>query len=102
MKIPRTIFKSTDLSTFPPRDYEVRWCKSDDVEPLEESHAEILSALQDLLAIVENSRGVLGYHLNGDVAEWGEFHEVEQAFAAVSKAKGMDDEPTDTEGNIHG
>lgn len=88
MKIPRTIFRSTDLSTFPPRDYEVRWCKSDDVEPLEESHVDLLSALEGLLAIIRDSDGVTGYHLNGDVAPWDEFSEIEQAVSAVTRAKG--------------
>jgi hypothetical protein len=34
------------------------------------------SALHGMLAIVNDSRGVAGYHRNGDVAEWDEFEEV--------------------------
>lgn len=88
MKISRTIFRSTDLSIFPPRDYEVRWCKSDDVEPLEESHADLLSALEGLLTIIHASDGVTGYHLSGNIALWDDFPEIEQAVMSVARAKG--------------
>ena len=47
--------------------------------------AELEAALGDLLAIVSDSTGVAGYHLNGAVAEWGEFDEVGAAFAALSQ-----------------
>ncbi len=43
----------------------------------------IREALAGVLAIVDESRGVDGYHLNGDIAEWGEFPEVEAARAAL-------------------
>ena len=32
---------------------------------------ELLEALQGLLAIVGDSQGVAGYHLNGEIATWG-------------------------------
>lgn len=38
--------------------------------------AELESALSGMLAIVSDSKGVAGYHMNGDVAEWDEFEEV--------------------------
>lgn len=41
-------------------------------------------ALAGLLAIVDDSRGVSGYHLNGAIAEWDEFPEVEAARAALA------------------
>jgi hypothetical protein len=41
-----------------------------------------------MLAIVNDSRGVAGYHLNGDTAEWDEFDEVDAANAAIAKATG--------------
>lgn len=40
-------------------------------------------ALAGLLAIVDESRGVSGYHLNGAIAEWDEFPEVEAARATL-------------------
>jgi hypothetical protein len=46
---------------------------------------ELTEALGDLLAIVSDSAGVAGYHLNGAIAEWGEFDEVGAAFAALSQ-----------------
>lgn len=45
----------------------------------------IREALAGMLAIVDESRGVEGYHLNGDIAEWDEFPEVEAARAALAK-----------------
>lgn len=41
----------------------------------------IREALAGMLAIVGESRGGDGYHLNGDIAEWDEFPEVEAALA---------------------
>lgn len=40
-------------------------------------------ALRGLLNIIDDSRGVDGYHLNGDIAEWDDFPEVEAAKAAL-------------------
>lgn len=42
-------------------------------------------ALAGLLAIVDESRGVSGYHLNGAIAEWDEFPEVEAARAVLAE-----------------
>ena len=47
---------------------------------------ELLEALKGLLAITNDSEGVCGYHLNGDLAFWKEFKEVEIAEKAVKKA----------------
>ncbi|MDL2200863.1 hypothetical protein QQF45_17620 [Halopseudomonas aestusnigri] len=46
---------------------------------------ELEAALGDLLAIVSDSTGVAGYHLNGAVAEWGDFDVVSAASAALSQ-----------------
>lgn len=43
-------------------------------------------ALAGLLAIVDDSRGVAGYHLNGAIADWDEFPEVESARAMLAAA----------------
>lgn len=45
-------------------------------------------ALNGVNNIVRDSRGVAGYHLNGDTAEWDDFDEVdaaEQALAAITQ-----------------
>lgn len=44
----------------------------------------IREALAGLLAIVDDSQGVAGYHLSGNIAEWGEFTEVEAARTALN------------------
>lgn len=45
-------------------------------------------ALNGVNNIVRDSRGVAGYHMNGDTAEWDDFDEVdaaEQALAAITQ-----------------
>ena len=63
-------------------------------EPTTQMHSpahcvtKIVEALEGLLSITSESYGVTGYHLNGEVAEWGEFEEVaaaEEALAAFRK-----------------
>lgn len=49
---------------------------------------ELAKALRGMLNIVDDSCGVAGYHLNGNVADWGEFEEVDAAGAALSRIKG--------------
>lgn len=57
-------------------------------DELVQMNQELLAALECLLDIVGDSDGVSGYHLNGDIAEWGEFEELNAAYDAVNKAKG--------------
>jgi hypothetical protein len=38
-----------------------------------------------MLDIVKESRGVDGFHANGDIAEWDEFHEVQKASQTIAK-----------------
>lgn len=46
-------------------------------------------ALENLLFIVNDSQGVIGFHLNGEVATWDEFEEeVSDAEQALAKARG--------------
>ena len=52
------------------------------------SAPELLEALKGLLAIVYESEGPHGYHLNGDLAFWEEFKEVEFAEMAIKKVLG--------------
>lgn len=42
-----------------------------------------LKALEDFVCIIKDSQGVKGYHLNGDIAEWDEFDEVDAASNTV-------------------
>ena len=57
-------------------------------DELVQMNQELLAALECLLDIVGDSDGVSGYHLNGDIAEWGEFEELNAAYDAVNKANG--------------
>lgn len=50
--------------------------------------AAALEVLEGLIAVVEDSRGVAGYHLNGAIAEWDEFDEVEAARKIIAKIRG--------------
>ena len=43
----------------------------------------LVEALEGLLAIIDESLGVSGYHLNGAMAKWCEFDEVEMAEEAL-------------------
>lgn len=44
----------------------------------------LVEALEGLLAIIDESLGVSGYHLNGAMAKWCEFDEVEMAEEALA------------------
>ena len=46
--------------------------------------AKLVKALEGLLAIIDESLGVSGYHLNGNMAAWCEFDEVEMAEEALA------------------
>ena len=56
------------------------------------THPALVEALEGLLAIIDDcdpcDGGIMGYHLNGDIAHWGEFEEIETARAALLAAKG--------------
>lgn len=57
-------------------------------DELVEMNKELLAALDGMMSITCDSCGVVGYHLNGDIAEWDEFEEVAAAHDAIVKAKG--------------
>ncbi len=63
-----------------------RAIEAESTAPLLARIAELERALDDLLAIRNDSQGVAGYHLNGDVAGWDEFQEVSAAESALSAA----------------
>lgn len=48
----------------------------------------LAGALEGLMSVVSESSGVTGYHLNGDVAEWGEFEEISMANDAIKLYSG--------------
>ena len=50
------------------------------------SAPDLLNALIGVLNIMNDSEGVAGYHLNGDIAKWDEFDEIKQAEEAIKKA----------------
>lgn len=52
------------------------------------SAPELLEALKGLLAIIYETEGPHGYHLNGDLSFWEEFEEVGFAEMAIKKALG--------------
>ena len=50
------------------------------------SAPELLNTLISVLNIMNDSEGVAGYHINGDIALWDEFEEIKQAEQAIKKA----------------
>jgi len=44
-----------------------------DVKALLASHQELLEIVKEFSYIMENSHGVDGFHLNGEVADWDDF-----------------------------
>ena len=64
-------------------------CIAADRDKAEQQRDKLLAVLENLLAITNDSQGVAGYHLNGDVAQWGEFPEVAEADAVIAEVKGQ-------------
>ena len=58
------------------------------IEKLTRERADLLKALESILAIAADSQGVAGYHLNGDIAEWDEFECVDEAYKLIKQLKG--------------
>ena len=55
----------------------------------EEAKVKLLrEALDNLLHIVDSSNGVVGWHMNGNVAEWDEFEDVEEARRILAETEG--------------
>ena len=61
--------------------------QSEENKRLSEDNAKLREALQGLVAVVGESTGVCGYHLNGDIAEWDEFGEVAVALQLLESMK---------------
>lgn len=66
-------------------DIKRRWeDKSVDVTWLVERVEGLELVLGKIKEIIDESHGVIGWHLNGDIAEWGEFDfNIEEALAEV-------------------
>ena len=60
----------------------------DDIAQLTAQRDQLLVALQGMIDITNDSQGVAGYHLSGEVADWDEFEEWQAACDAIAKAKG--------------
>jgi len=53
-----------------------------------EQRDQLLEALKGLIAVTKESRGVAGYHLNGQIADWDEFDFYDKAIDAIAAAEG--------------
>ncbi len=54
---------------------------------VDDAAPDLLAALNGLMSIIEESRGVDGWHLNGDVVLWAEFDDdIQAANAAITLA----------------
>lgn len=51
---------------------------------LSTENARLREALAGMVAIADDSQGVAGYHMNGDIAEWDEFDALDLAQAALA------------------
>ncbi|EGQ8491833.1 hypothetical protein GRR94_04085 [Vibrio cholerae] len=58
---------------------------------LTQENQQLREALSGLLDIVGDSQGVAGYHLNGAIAEWSYFDEVNEAKQLLFKLEAKDD-----------
>ncbi len=69
---------------------DMRGCKSlhEYAVMLENQNLEIKKSLSDIINITYDSTGVAGYHMNGDIASWGEFEEINHAIALLESENG--------------
>jgi hypothetical protein len=59
-------------------------CRAAERDALLVQRDALAAALRGFMDIVSESHGVAGYHLNGDVAGWDEFDQINAADAALS------------------
>ena len=52
----------------------------------------MVETLGIVLSLMDESSGVVGYHLNGEVATWEELGIREEVEAAIKKARGVNEE----------
>lgn len=68
---------------------DVGYIKYTRADLVDAQNKEALEALEGMIAIVGDSTGVDGFHLNGDIATWAEFdEEIQASYAAIAKARG--------------
>ena len=60
--------------------------KNKEIEHLKAANGEMRKALEDVLAVMNESRGVEGWYLHGDIASWEEIGMAEKVAAALEKA----------------
>ena len=65
--------------------------ESGNVETKLKAAPDMLRTLESVLALMDESSGVAGYHFNGDVATWGELALREEIEAAIKEARGEDE-----------
>ena len=58
---------------------------------LEKRNKELEGALRGLFDIIDDSTGVSGYHINGNIADWDEFSEVQEAYDVLPAQEAKDD-----------
>lgn len=62
---------------------------------------ELLRTLKDIIEIVNESEGVAGYHLKGEVAEWAWFDCIVRADALIEARDGEKQPDTESKCNKH-
>ena len=87
----KTLYVATPMCMLPVGKFDkADWAK--EICDKLNSRPALVEALEGLLAIIDDcdpcDGGIMGYHLNGDIAHWGEFEEIETARAALLAAKG--------------
>lgn len=58
------------------------------IEKLTRERFDLLKLLESFLDVTADSKGVSGYHLNGDIAEWDEFECVGEAYELIKRIEG--------------
>lgn len=67
------------------------------IAALEQATRQALEALAGMLAIVDDSQAVAGYHLNGELEPWEGFPEVEESRVAITALReALEAVPTDS------
>lgn len=55
---------------------------------LKEINKELIEALEEIETFINNSVGIIGYHLNGSIAEWDDLDATRVINKALRKARG--------------
>ena len=60
--------------------------KNEEIKRLKAKSDEMFEVLENILAIMNESRGVAGWHLNGNIASWDELELRDAVASAIEKA----------------